>query len=466
MLKNHPKALAYIFFTEMWERVGFYTLMAILVLYMDKVLDWSDSRKGDWYGLFLALCYFVPLAGGWLGDRVFGRLNTVRTGAILMTLGYVGLALSSAHQITSFVLGLLLIAVGTGIFKVNMSVLVGNIYKDRPQHKDAGFNIYYMGVNLGAMIAPLIATFNNAVFHSYHLSFWVSAAGLILALLIFQAGKAHLVQADDLRGKLESRKIIDKNSPKNEDEIKNKGPLETRDINKEKNRIDPKLSRPTGSILGAVQKQDNDQADRVLTLIILFAIVILFWVAFYQNGFALTLFAARSTVIKRWLRPETYQFFEPFFILVLTPLLLSFLERLRQKGKEPSTPRKIFLGMLFMTVAMFIIMGACLKGGNQDLNIMSPLWLIGTYFVVTIAEILISPMGQSFVSKVAPAKIRGLMMGGWFAAIAFGSYGSGLLGKFYSRFPHHQYFLLLAGLLALAAVMVGFFIKKLERYAG
>ncbi|MGB9906432.1 MAG: peptide MFS transporter [Candidatus Saccharicenans sp.] len=441
MLKQHPRALSYIFFTEMWERIGFYTLMAILVLYMDRVLGWSDSRKGDWYGLFLGLCYFFPLVGGWLGDRVFGRLKTVRTGAVLMALGYVGLALSSASQTLTFSLGLLLVAIGTGIFKVNMSVLVGNIYQDRPQLRDAGFNIYYMGVNLGAMVAPLIATLNNAVFNSYHLSFWVSALGLVLALVIFQAGRVHLLPVDDLR---------QKNSRQTNPDDQSAAASSTQN---------EQLSS-TG-----IAQPRADISGRILALIILFAIVILFWIAFYQNGFALTLFAARSTIIKTWLRPETYQFFEPFFILVLTPGLLLLLDQLRQKGKEPSTPRKIFLGMLFMTMAMFIMVLACLKGGNQDRNIMSPLWLISTYFVVTIAEILISPMGLSYVSKVAPATISGLMMGGWYLAISFGSYGSGLLGKFYSQLAHHQFFLLLAALLALAALLVGLAIRRLERYS-
>lgn len=438
MLRKHPRALSYIFFTEMWERIGFYTLMAILVLYMDRVLGWSDSRKGDWYGIFLALCYFFPLVGGWLGDRIFGRLKTVRSGAVLMALGYAGLAISSASQTISFKLGLLLIAVGTGIFKVNMSMLVGNIYQDRPQLKDAGFNIYYMGVNLGAMVAPLIATVNNAVFNSYHLSFWVSAAGLILALIIFQAGRPHLAAADDLRFRKEEMAAA-------------------REL--QKSQAESRSQDISGF------NSEPDFSGRILALIILFAIVILFWVAFYQNGFALTLFAARSTVLKDWLRPETYQFFEPFFILVLTPVMLLLFDRLRQKGQEPSTPRKIFLGMLFMTAAMFIMVLAGLRGGNQDLNIMSPLWLISTYFVVTIAEILISPMGLSYVSKVAPSRVGGLMMGGWYLAIAFGSYGSGLLGKFYSRLPHHHFFLFLAGLLALAAVLVGLAVRRLERYS-
>jgi len=315
MLKKHPKALRYIFFTEMWERVGFYTLMAILVLYMDKVLGWPDSKKGDWYGAFLALCYFFPLVGGFLGDRLLGRLKTIRTGAILMAAGYIGLALSSAGQTASFLLGLLLIAIGTGIFKVNMAVMVGNIYKQQPELKDAGFNIYYMGVNLGAMIAPVIATVNSAVFHSYHLSFWVAAGGLILALVIFQAGKSWLIPADDLKSRLAEEFTGKKAAGQNQAENYREN---ISSASHSSSLISPVEAASQGS-------QNKDFSDRILTLGLLFAIVILFWVAFYQNGFALTLFAARSTVLKSWLRPETYQFFEPFFILILTPVLLSFL---------------------------------------------------------------------------------------------------------------------------------------------
>lgn len=289
MLKKHPKALVYIFFTEMWERVGFYTLMAILVLYMDKILGWPDSKKGDWYGLFLALCYFFPLVGGYLGDRLFGRIKTIRTGAVLMAIGYVGLALSSANQVTTFLLGLLLIAIGTGIFKVNMAVMVGNIYKNQPELKDAGFNIYYMGVNLGAMIAPIIATVNSAIFHSYHLSFWVAAGGLILALVIFQAGKRLLAPVDDSNIRLAAKLNAEKGQQSNEETAAQKKDIYYRDASAP--------GRDFNYIPG--EKQERDFSDRILTLCLLFTIVILFWVAFYQNGFALTLFAARSTVIKK-----------------------------------------------------------------------------------------------------------------------------------------------------------------------
>ncbi len=434
MLKNHPRSLATIFLTEMWERVGFYTLMAILVLYMDKVLGWSDARKGNFYGLFLALCYFVPLFGGWLGDKVVGQIRTVRAGAFLMALGYVGLAVSGPGRVATFYLGLLLIGLGTGIFKVNMAVLVGNLYAGKPELKDAGYNIFYMGVNLGAMVAPLVATVNNAVFHSYNLSFWIAAVGMVFALIIFRAGEPHLRPFDCKLGTGGAA------APKPSD-----------------------AASAGAAACPAIDKREERQ--RIATLVILFLIVIFFWVAFYQNFFGLTLFAERSTVVLKWLRPETYQFFEPFFILALTPLLLTLFSRLNRSGREPSTPVKILLGMLIMSLAMIVMVCAALAGGNRDQNIMSPAWLVGTYFFVTLAEILISPMGQSFVSKVAPPRIAGLMMGGWFAATAAGSYGSGLLGKSYSALAHHQFFLVLAGLMLLAAALVALFLKKLRRFA-
>jgi len=425
MLKNHPKALWVIFLTEIWERVGFYTLMAVLVLYMDKTLLWSDARKGTVYGLFLALCYFVPLLGGWLGDKVFGRRSTVQTGALMMAAGYVGLALSSAANIAPFYAGLFLIGVGTGIFKVNQSVMVGNLYVEKPELKDAAFNIFYMAVNIGAAVAPLIATFVGVTWNNYNINFWICAAGMLIGSATFAAGRKRLAVADF--------------------------------------RVQP-AATASASAAPAVQISAAENRQRIWTLISLFVMVILFWVAFYQDFFALTLFAERSTKIFKFLRPETYQFFEPMYIVVFTPVLLALFAAMRKKKKEPSTPVKIFLGMLIMGLAMLVMVFASLAGGDKDANNMSPAWLIGTYFIVTIAEIMISPMGQSYVSKVAPPKIAGLMMGGWMAAIAVGSYGAGWLGKRYSDFAHHQFYLLLTGLLAVSAILVLVSLKRLKRF--
>ncbi len=423
MLKEHPKGIMVMFTTEMWERFGFYIMMAILVLYMDSEFGWSDSVKGDHYGAFLGLVYFIPLLGGYLGDKIFGQINTVFAGATFMFFGYVALALSSADQLVSFYLGLFLVAFGTGIFKVNMAVLVGNLYVDKVHLKDAGFNIFYMGVNVGATIAPLAATLLGYLFNDYRMSFWAAAIGMLICLVTFYFGKDKIMKADVKQS-----------------------------INSEKEIVFDEISA-------------KESRDRVLTLGILFTIVIFFWMAFYQNGFALTLFAERSTSVYDFLRPETYQFFNPFFILLLTPLLLTYFAKLNKKGKEPSTPTKIFIGMMIMGASMLVMVWASLEGGNNDANNMAPSWLISTYLIVTLSEILISPMGQSYVSKVAPPKIQGLMMGGWFLATSLGSYGSGLIGKYYSDFLHHEYFLILTGILVFSAALAFFSMKKLNKYA-
>jgi POT family proton-dependent oligopeptide transporter len=407
----------------MWERFGFYILMAVFVLYMDQEFGWSDPVKADHYGLFLAAVYFLPILGGWLGDRVLGYRTTIRLGAGLMVLGYCALAISSVDRLTAFYVGLVCVSTGTGIFKSNMSVTVAGMYDGRPEMKDAGFNIYYMGVNVGAAVAPLAATFVHAMYGSYRISFAAAAVGMVIALITFERGR------DKLPG-LEARRTV---YTANSEPADLMSPGETR--------------------------------QRLLTLGILFTIVVFFWVAFYQNGFALTLFAQRATVPSDILRPETYQFFNPFFILVLTPLLLGIFARMQARGREPSSAFKILLGMCISGFSMLVMVAAGLAGGDADANTMSPIWLVNAYLVVTVAEILVSPMGQSYVTKVAPPRMRGLMIGFWFSATAVGSYGSGLLGRFYGMFPHHQYYLLIAGLLFLSAVLILLSLKRLNRFA-
>ncbi len=424
MLKKHPAGLWVLFSVEMWERFGFYIMSAIYVLYMDKALHFDDARKGLLYGLFLAAAYLFPLLGGWLGDRALGQLNTVRIGLWLMIMGYVGLALSSAEALNPFYTGLMLVASGTGIFKVNMSVFVGNLYRNKSDLRDAGFNIYYMGVNVGATLGPLAATLIGAFFNLYVLSFWAAAVGLLIAVLALEIGKKQLTEADS------NSTTVQKQIAQNK-----------QDMNK------------------------KESFQRIVTLLVLFLIAGLFWMPFYQNGMALTLFADRSTVTYTFLRPETYVMFNAVFILLLTPPLVAFYSWLRKRNREPSTPYKIFFGLLLMALAMGIMVIASLSGGNVNQPVMSPLWLIMTYLFITLAEILISPMGQSYVSKVAPQKIQGLMMGGWFGSTALGALSSGLFGRLYSSMPHHAYFLVLTGISLLAAVLVLLFMKKLQRFA-
>jgi proton-dependent oligopeptide transporter, POT family len=431
MLKNHPRGLTVLFFTEMWERFGFYIMMAIFYLYMEKNLGWSDERKGTYYGAFLGMVYFIPILGGFLGDRVLGQRHTIRVGAVLMTFGYAALAFSSLERITLFYAGLVLVAVGTGLFKANISVLVGNLYEEGSKFKDAAFNIFYMGVNLGAALAPLAATLLHNRFNSYNLSFAAAAVGMAASMVIFQAGRKYLVPAH--AGNLSAEGVPPSERGRDAHATTTPSPAEDR--------------------------------QRIVSLLTLFAITIFFWVAFYQNGSSLTLFAERSTVKLNWLKPETYQFFNPFFILVLTPLLVIVFSRMRQQGLEPSSASKIFAGMVVMGLSVVIMVFAARAGGDRDENLMSPWWLISSYFAVTVSEILVSPMGLSFVSKVAPPRMRGLMMGCWFSATALGSYGAGLLGKYYGRFDHHDFFLIIAAMPFVSALLVLPFLKRLNRFS-
>jgi POT family proton-dependent oligopeptide transporter len=426
MFKNHPagNGLATLFFTEMWERFGFYTMMAILTLYMDVDFGWNDVHKADLYGIFLGAVYFFPIVGGFIADKLLGYRNTIRIGAVILSIGYATLAFSSINRISFFYSGLALITIGNGLFKANISVLVGNLYPQGSKLKDAGYNIFYMGINIGAFLAPLAATALYDLFQNYNVSFGAASLGMLISMTIFQLGR----RTYDQTGNIAS-------------------------------------ATPQDSTTTYTEEMDRkEQMQRMISLGILFLIAIFFWMAFYQNGFALTLFAQRSTIRSELLRPETYQFFGPFFIVILTPFVVSIFNLMRKSAKEPSSSMKIFFGMFIAGLSLVVMVIASLMGGNRDANLMSPAWLISTYFVITIAEILVSPMGLSFVSKVAPPRISGLMMGCWFGATAIGAYSSGLLGRFYSALPHHQYFMVLAGLLFGASGLVFAFIRKLNRF--
>ncbi len=420
MFKGHPRGLMVLFFTEMWERFGFYTMLAVFTLYMDETLGWSDSFKGQIYGLYLGFVYFTPIAGGWVADKFLGYRKTIILGAIILSAGYFLLSLSGPSMIWIFYVALAVIIIGNGLFKANISVLVGNLYEPGSSLKDSGYNIFYMGINLGAFIAPWAATWLHSYFGSYQPAFVAAGIGMILSLIVFEIWKKRYLQADQ------------------------------RDAN-------------TGAPLDTSEKiSPAQEKERIFALVTIFAIVIFFWMSFHQNGFALTLFAQRSTVLLGWLKPESYASFNPLFILLLTPLIVVFWNWLRKAGKEPTTPAKIGLGMFISGLALIITVIACLSGGDADANNMGPQWLISTYFVITIGELCLSPMGLSFVSKVAPARIRGTMMGGWFGATAIGNYLSGLFGGFYNSMPHYQFFGFLVLLLFIAATLVRIFLKRLK----
>jgi POT family proton-dependent oligopeptide transporter len=495
MFKGHPKGLHVLFFTEMWERFGFYTMLAIFVYYMQENFGWDAATATNVYGIFLAGVYITPLIGGWLADNVLGYGKTISIGAIVMAIGYVMMAIPTSSPFQLYV-ALFVVCVGNGLFKANISVLVGNLYAHtQGSLKDAGYNIFYMGINIGAFYAPMAAAgikrfvmenFGASLAEGYNAGFAVAAVGMIVSLLIFLLFRKHYVNAD-YRAKEKDNADVD------------------------------------------VVLTKSQEKERVIALMTIFAIVIFFWMAFHQNGSALSLFARDYTdvfvgkftyllfdviglhailfvllgggaafvskttksrligglfvvvglaviIIKLSLlgshneiAPEQFQSFNPMFIVLLTPIIVGWFGYLNKKGKEPSSPAKIGIGMIITGLAYIIMVVAALGlpsmlslGGGSSSITVSAYWLMGTYFTLTLAELHLSPMGLSFVSKVSPPKMKGLMMGGWFGATAVGNYLSGFVGRFYQNWELWQFFLLLVITSFFAALILRLFLNKLK----
>ena len=406
--RGHPPGLYVLFATEFWERYGFYSLAAILTLYMDEHLRFSQQLSGQVYGGYIAGVYFMPLFGGFLADRLLGYNRSVMIGAVLMGLGYLSVAMGT---LPLFFAGLALVATGNGFLKPNISTIVGNLYRDRPQLRDSAFNIFYMGINIGAFLAPLGVAWLRARY-GWHAAFASSAVGMVFALVTFVAFNGRIAAA--------AQRAQDSAQPE----------------------IDP----------------PPDEARRcTVALLAVFAIAVAFWVAFYQNGFTLTFWARDYTdrvVLGREISPETFQSVNPLGIILFSPLLVLAWGWLRDRGREPSTPAKIMIGILFTTASFGVMVVAATLAGAAGKA--SPAWLVSSYLLIAVGEICLSPMGLSLVSRVAPPKRRGLLMGGWFVATSLGGYFSGSLGARWGTMPHAQFFLLVtvmtlgaAGVLAL-----------------
>lgn len=409
MWKNHPKGLAVLFFTEMWERFGFYTMLAILALYMDEHFALPKHISGNIYGIFIACVYFTPLLGGVLADKWLGYGKSIVIGAILMGLGYFML---SIDNMTAFFISLGIIVFGNGFFKPNISTMLGNLYGDHNPLKDNGFNIFYMGINIGAFFSPIAASYFRNNF-GWGYAFGVAGLGMIVSIIIFLAFRKHIETV--VHAKSVASEHVKQFSPRQE-------------------------------------------RNRILSLVTIFGIVILFWMAFHQNGFTLTFWARDCT--NTTLPPELFQTINPFFVVFFTPLLVYFWGRLRKISKEPSTTGKILVGMTLTAASFALMMCAGLVGG--DTGRVSVLWLIFAYAIITAGELCLSPMGLSLVSKMSPPRMRGLMMGGWFASTAIGNYLSGFLGSFWDGMPHSKFFGILVITSLVAVGLLALVMKKVN----
>lgn len=419
---RHPPGLYVLFFTEMWERFGFYTMIAIFTLYMkapaaDNGLGLSTTTAGDYYGYFMGLVYFTPLLGGLVADRLLGEYRSIVIGAVFLGAGYALLALPPGDGMTLFFAAMASIVVGNGLFKPNISTMLGRLYPRGSPLRDSGFSLFYTGINLGALFAPFAASWLRTSW-SWQTAFGAAGAGMALSLAVFAP----------------FRRIYT--------------PPATDDEGGEAAAASAAEAAPVGT------------GTRLFALAVLYLVSTMFWALFFQNGFALTLWAKDCTARPDWLPPELFQAVNPICIVALSAGAALFWQALGKRGREPSTPDKILLGLLAAIGACLVMLGASLAGGDACAaeglgERVSMLWLVATYVVISLAEILVSPMGLSYCTKVAPRGAGGLVMGGWFVSLALGGYVSGFMGsRFWVSLDHSTYFMILGAAIAAVSVLL------------
>lgn len=535
--RKHPAALPFLFLTEMWERFGYYLMIGIFQLYlMDPTstggMAMERKDAADIYGTFIALVFLTPFIGGLLADRVLGYTKAIYLGGTLMGLGYMGLALPG---MTAFYCSLALIIVGNGFFKPNISTLLGNLYnEDRYRaQKDSGYNIFYMGINVGACICNLFAAYMRNKY-GWGYAFATAGVGMFIGLAVFCFGMKHFRHAD---------------------------------VKKPAQKEDMPLSKVFGTVLlpavivgiggwsipGNVFGSDSTDAFIFATipviifyvglylrasledkkplvgLLSIFAVSILFWAVFKQNGTALTTWAqyytdrelpavispaandlylaervvnANDTVPRyddefrlvkvdgvaqteygkpvyfKNLQPELmpaegetlylgntelFQSINPLWVIILTPLVVAFFAFLRRRGMEPSTASKIGWGLLVSALSTLVMVWAVRICDNGEIKA-SSWWLIATYGVVTIGELMLSPMGLSLVSKVSPKRLTALMMGGWFLSTSIGNKLSGVLASLWDTYADKaDFFWVNFALLGVATLIMFAMLRWLNR---
>ena len=502
MFENQPKGLWALALANTGERFGYYTMLAVFLLFLQANFGFPTGTASSIYATFLMFVYFLPVIGGIAADRWgFGRMVT--TGIIIMFLGYLLLAIPlGGDSLAVVVMGaaLLLVSLGTGLFKGNLQVMVGRLYDEArfADRRDAGFSLFYMAINIGAMFAPTAAikvmewaqtSLGVSVADSYHYAFAVACLSLVLAMVIYY-------------GFRNTFRHTEKSA-----------------LSKKKEAVEPVEERPAG-----------ETKQRVVALMLVFAVVIFFWMAFNQSGLTLTFFAdefsaksasglqamafdvwnlvlcvvivyalfaafqskksqnrmiawgviAASVAVLVWryfltgevkLDAPIYQQFNPCFVVALTPVSIAIFGWLASRGKEPSAPRKIAYGMLVAAAAYGIMAVGSIglltpneqaaAGGTGAL--VSPNWLISTYLVLTFGELLLSPMGLSFVTKVAPPKLKGLMMGGWFAATALGNFLVSVGGYLWNDLPLWMVWSVFVILCVISALIMFAMMRRLEK---
>jgi POT family proton-dependent oligopeptide transporter len=406
----HPPGLYVLFFTELWERYSFYSMVSILVLYMNESLGFDSARAGSIYGWYTAGVYFLPLFGGLLADRWLGFSRSVLIGGTLMMIGHLVLGV---EQLSAFYSGLVLLACGSGLLKPNISTMVGNLYRDRPDLRDQAFNIFYMGINIGSFMAPIGVSWIRARY-GWGPAFMSAAVAMFISLVIFATFRHHVAAAA---------------------------------VRVNESQSDQADHRPT------------DIRARLITLLIVLVISTVFWSAWYQEFFTFTLFARDN--IATTIPPERFSSIEALAVIFLSPGAAWLWAVLSLRRREPSTPTKMLMGIGFLALAFGILAYAAMTGG--DIGRVSVSWLIAANILLAVGEVALSPMGMSLVNRLAPPRLRGLMMGAWFASLALGGKLSGYIGGYWDTIPHSRFFGGIALALLAAAVPLSLMTPQIKR---
>lgn len=416
---EHPRGLYLLFFVEMWERFSYYGMRALLVLYMVQSLMYNSQKAGTIYGIYTGLVYLTPLLGGYLADRYLGQRKCITAGALFMTAGLFMLAFGAKSM---FIVALFLMITANGFFKSNISSVLGLLYSDDDNKKDSAFTIFYMGINIGAFFSPLICG-TLAVKYGFEYGFAAAGIGMIIGFVLYKS--------------YENKLLGDKGLvPTYKDVVNN-------------NCAEDDLS--------------DESKGRFNALIILMLFTIPFWICFEQAGSSLTLLAEYNInrTIGSYNIPTGYfQSLNPLFIITLAPLISLLWDKLRYKNQEPTSVGKFAIALFLISVSyLILIFAGILSEGEQ----ISPLWLVLTYFVMTIAELCLSPIGLSLVSKLAPKKFLSLTMGCWFLTCFIGDTIAGFWGGMYEDLSFVQLFTPLAILPFIAFIVLIFLMPKLNK---
>ncbi|HYT65636.1 MAG TPA: peptide MFS transporter [Vicinamibacterales bacterium] len=432
---GHPRGLSTLFFTEMWERFSYYGMRAFLILYMvapaaSGGLGFTDARAASIYGTYTGSAWAASILGGLIADRLLGQYRTVLIGGIIIAAGHFTLAVNA---LPFFYTGLALIAFGTGCLKPNVSTLVGSLYPRGDIRRDAGFSVFYMGINLGALFGPLIAGY-LAQRVNWHIGFACAGVGMTLGLVQYVVGRQRLQQGI---ARLGQKPVVAM--------------------------ADTAVANRTAE---ANPGFSGDEWKRIGAIVIFFMAATVFWGGYEQAGSTLNLFADRYTRLEVFgfaFPSSWFQSVQPAFVIILAPVFGWLWVRLGRR--QPSSPAKFALGLIFLSLSFMILIPAGALASGAGIRV-SPWWLVGSYFVSEIGELCVSPIGLSAVTKLAPLRIVGLMMGVWFLSNAFGNKLAGWAAGFFSSMPLNTLFTIVTAVLLAAAVVMFAIIKPSKRLMG